>query len=72
MHPRTKKILNELKLYSKLLSYDHVILIKPVGYIDFIKLLRMPRMIISDSEGIQKEAYLLGVPSITIREIRNG
>ena len=67
MHPRTKKILNELKLYSKLLSYDHVILIKPVGYIDFIKLLSNANKIISDSGGIQKEAYLLGVPCITIR-----
>lgn len=68
MHPRTKKILNELKLYTKLLSYDHVILIKPVGYIDFIKLLSNAKKVISDSGGIQKEAYLLGIPCITIRK----
>ena len=67
IHPRTKKALNELKLYDKLESYDHVKLIKPVGYIDFINLLRNANKIISDSGGVQKEAYLLGVPCITIR-----
>ena len=68
IHPRTKKILNELNLYNKLLSYDHVILIRPVGYIDFIKLLKNAKKVISDSGGIQKEAYLLGIPCITVRK----
>jgi UDP-GlcNAc3NAcA epimerase len=63
IHPRTKKITE--KLGFKFLT--HVIPIEPLGYIDMIALERSARIILTDSEGIQKEAYWLGVPCITLR-----
>ena len=67
IHPRTKKILKEKKLYQKLKNCKNVLMIPPVGYIDFIHLVKNADKIITDSGGLQKEAYLLSVPCITIR-----
>ena len=67
IHPRTKKILEEKKLFQKLKDCKNVIMIRPVGYIDFIQLVKHAEKIITDSGGLQKEAYLLSVPCITIR-----
>ncbi|TVP41713.1 UDP-N-acetylglucosamine 2-epimerase [Candidatus Nitrosocosmicus arcticus] len=67
IHPRTKKILVEKKLYQKLENCQNVLMIPPVGYIDFIQLVKNAEKIITDSGGLQKEAYLLSVPCITIR-----
>jgi UDP-N-acetylglucosamine 2-epimerase (non-hydrolysing) len=67
LHPRTKKILEYKKLYHKLESCRNVIIIPPIGYIDFISLVCNASKIITDSGGLQKEAYLLSVPCITIR-----
>jgi UDP-N-acetylglucosamine 2-epimerase (non-hydrolysing) len=67
IHPRTKKILEEKKLFQKLKDCKNVFMIRPVGYIDFIQLVKNAKKIITDSGGLQKEAYLLSVPCITIR-----
>jgi UDP-N-acetylglucosamine 2-epimerase len=67
IHPRTKKILKEKKLYQKLKDCKNVLMIPPVGYIDFIHLVKNADKIMTDSGGLQKEAYLLSVPCITIR-----
>lgn len=68
IHPRTEKILKEKDLYERLKKCSNVSLIKPVGYIDFVKLMDNASKIITDSGGIQKESYLLSVPCITIRK----
>lgn len=68
IHPRTKKILQTKKLYQKLKDCTNVLMIPPVGYIDFIHLIKNATKIITDSGGLQKEAYLLSVPCITIRK----
>lgn len=68
IHPRTEKVLKEKNLYERLTKCQNVRLIKPVGYIDFIKLMKNAFKIITDSGGIQKESYLLAVPCITIRK----
>ena len=63
IHPRTKKILNE----NKFSIPDHVILIEPVNYIECLALQKSAKMVITDSGGIQKEAYFLHTPCITLR-----
>jgi UDP-N-acetylglucosamine 2-epimerase (non-hydrolysing) len=68
LHPRTESVLKKLNLYDRLAKCKNVKLIKPLGYIDFIKLMQNATKIITDSGGIQKEAYLLSVPCITIRK----
>ena len=66
VHPRTKKLLKEYNLYDRLAS--SVKLIEPVGFLDFIKLMNNSKMILTDSGGIQKEAYILKIPCVTLRE----
>ena len=63
VHPRTRNILKD----SKTCIPENIILIKPVGYIDFLNLQKKCKKIITDSGGIQKEAYLLKKPCITLR-----
>ena len=66
VHPRTEKSLKEYGLYNKLKT--SIKLVKPLGYLDFLKLMIHAKKIITDSGGIQKEAYILKVPCITLRE----
>ena len=66
VHPRTQKLLKEYGLYEKLSS--SVKLVEPLGFLDFIKLMAHSKIILTDSGGIQKEAYILKVPCITLRE----
>lgn len=66
LHPRTEKYLRSYGLYEKL--QGKVKLIKPLGYLDFLKLENHARRILTDSGGIQKEAYILGVPCVTLRD----
>jgi UDP-N-acetylglucosamine 2-epimerase len=66
LHPRTQKLLKEYGLYESLSS--SVKLVEPLGFLDFIKLMAHSKMILTDSGGIQKEAYILKIPCITLRE----
>ena len=63
VHPRTKNII----VKNKLSVPDNIVIIKPLGYFDFIVLEKNSRKIITDSGGIQKEAYILKRPCITLR-----
>jgi len=64
MHPRTKKVYNAV---SNSLG-NNVKIIDPVGYFDLVALLSNARLLMTDSGGMQKEAYWLGVPCITLRD----
>jgi UDP-N-acetylglucosamine 2-epimerase len=55
-------------LLDRLLNCANVKTLLPVGYIDFIALLQNSLKVVTDSGGIQKEAYLLKVPCITMRK----
>jgi len=65
-HPRTEKCLTAIGLWDKLKNKIKVI--KPVGYLDMLMLEKNAQRILTDSGGIQKEAYIFKVPCITIRE----
>ncbi len=67
LHPRTRKRIDELGLHS-VLQNSQVRLINPVGYLDMVCLEQSARLILTDSGGIQKEAYWLKVPCITLRD----
>jgi UDP-N-acetylglucosamine 2-epimerase (non-hydrolysing)/UDP-GlcNAc3NAcA epimerase len=65
MHPRTRERLTAAGLMDRL---DGIKVIPPLGYLDFMKLARHARAVLTDSGGVQKEAYLLGVPCVTLRD----
>jgi len=64
VHPRTRKVLDAVAWAPP----PHLRLIEPVGYRDMIELERDARMILTDSGGMQKEAYFLGVPCVILRD----
>lgn len=65
IHPRTRKNLERYELLALIRS--NVILTDPVGYIDFITLIKNAILILTDSGGIQEESTFLGIQCITIR-----
>ncbi len=64
VHPRTRSMLARLD-YAPL---AHVQLMEPLGYLDMVQLEQAARLILTDSGGIQKEAYWLGTPCVTLRD----
>ena len=65
VHPRTLLRLEKSGLAGRLAG---TVLTDPLGYLDFLQLARNARAILTDSGGVQKEAYLLGVPCVTLRD----
>jgi len=68
IHPRTRRALENAGLLKVLEGAGSLILVKPLGYLDFIKLLKYSRVVITDSGGVQREAYLLHVPCLVLRD----
>ena len=63
-HPRTRKVMEASGSSLK----PHVRLMEPVGYFEMVALTKDARMVLTDSGGLQKEAYWLGVPCVTLRD----
>jgi UDP-GlcNAc3NAcA epimerase len=66
LHPRTAERLDRAGLRERL-ERGGVVLSPPLGYLDFTALLHHARAVLTDSGGVQKEAYLAGVPCVTLR-----
>lgn len=62
LHPRTQKIINKIN-YN-----DNVKIIEPVSYLEMIYLLKNCRKVITDSGGLQKEAFILNKPCVTLMD----
>ena len=68
LHPRTRARLEAAGLLGRLEGAPRLRLAPPLGYLDFLTLARAARAILTDSGGVQKEAYLLGTPCVTLRD----
>ena len=68
VHPRTRKQLHSFNLYTKLKEQKHVRLVEPVSYLENISLIKNANFIMTDSGGMQKEAFWLKTPCLTLRE----
>ncbi len=65
LHPRTKKIIQSFELHS---SLSQLIVTEPLPFLDMVALEQEARLILTDSGGVQKEAFFYGVPCVTMRD----
>jgi UDP-N-acetylglucosamine 2-epimerase len=68
LHPRTQARLDAAGWLDELAGAEHVRLRPPLGYLAFTSLLTQAAAVMTDSGGAQKEAYLAGVPCVTLRD----
>ncbi|MCD6380685.1 UDP-N-acetylglucosamine 2-epimerase (non-hydrolyzing) [bacterium] len=66
VHPRTKKVIESAT--PSFSRSSNLKLIEPVGYLDFMKLMKYAEVLVTDSGGIQEETTVLGVPCLTVRD----
>jgi len=65
-HPRTQKKISELGLQKYFAG--NVRMVEPLGYLDFLCLMKNSRIVVTDSGGIQEETTALGIPCVTVRD----
>lgn len=68
MHPRTRNNIKGTAVGKRVEAMSNLILLDPVGYLDFLKLMANAALVITDSGGIQEETTILQVPCMTLRE----
>lgn len=68
IHPRTRANLEKEGLFNLLEEGSNVVVTSGLGYLDFQGLLRKCKAVLTDSGGVQKEAYLFGIRCITLRD----
>jgi UDP-N-acetylglucosamine 2-epimerase len=68
VHPRTRTALERVGALAELEALAHLRLVPPLGYLEFMTLLLGASAVLTDSGGVQKEAYLARVPCLTLRD----
>ena len=68
VHPRTLKNMKSSEFSERIESLENLLLIDPVGYLDFLNLMNNSAAVLTDSGGIQEETTILGVPCLTLRD----
>ena len=68
IHPRTRNNIKGTNLGKRVSAMENLILLEPVGYLDFMCLVSNSALVITDSGGIQEETTILQIPCITLRE----
>jgi len=68
VHPRTMKMIKKFRMLSFLKSMSNLLITKPLGYLDFARLMASSKLIMTDSGGIQEETTILNIPCLTLRE----
>ncbi len=64
VHPRIRSVVEKLKIENK---YHNIIFSDPVGYLEMLYLTKNAKKVLTDSGGLQKEAYILGTSCVTLR-----
>lgn len=67
VHPRTSVFLKKFGLLERMIKTKNMMPIEPVGYLEMLQLEKFAKKILTDSGGVQKEAYFFKVPCITMR-----
>jgi UDP-N-acetylglucosamine 2-epimerase (non-hydrolysing) len=68
VHPRTRNRLERFGLWSTLQAAPTIRLLEPLGYIEFLGLVREASLVVTDSGGLQEETTYLHIPCITVRD----
>ena len=68
IHPRTRNNLKGTDLDERIKAMKNMLLLEPIGYMDFLCLMSNAALVITDSGGIQEETTILGIPCMTLRE----
>ncbi len=68
IHPRTHRSVRRFGLRRMLTRAPRLMVIPPMGYLDFLSLMSRARLVLTDSGGIQEETTVLGIPCLTLRE----
>lgn len=67
-HPRTRQKLKDFNLMNRLNDAAGVHMVDPMGYVEFMGLVRQAKLVITDSGGVQEETTYLDIPCITVRD----
>lgn len=67
-HPRTRVRLEELGLLEEIKNWPYLTIVEPLGYFSMLRLVRDAEVVLTDSGGLQKEAFWLGTPCVTLRD----
>jgi len=68
IHPRTSQSLDAHRMLDRFRGISGLVMIEPLGYLDFMKLVKRSRFVLTDSGGIQEETTYLHIPCLTMRE----